>query len=150
MVRRPPRSTRTDTLFPCTTLFRSLVGAVAFLRGGGLRARGRLLGRQLDLLGDRVDASLDTAGIIIGLELRCHHVAADPARQRVGQDRFEPIADRDINPPLARRDQEDDAVILPLAADTPGTAELVAIIADRMRSADHTSELQSIIRISYA
>src|SRR3546814_2368981 len=24
MVRRPPRSTRTDTLFPCTTLFRSL------------------------------------------------------------------------------------------------------------------------------
>src|SRR3546814_3409177 len=59
----------------------ALVGAVAFLRGGGLRARGRLLGRQLDLLGDRVDASLDTAGIIIGLELRCHHVADDPARQ---------------------------------------------------------------------
>src|SRR3546814_15388466 len=28
MIRRPPRSTRTDTLFPYTTLFRSLVGAV--------------------------------------------------------------------------------------------------------------------------
>src|SRR3546814_14860924 len=27
MVRRPPRSTRTDTLFPYTTLFRSLNGA---------------------------------------------------------------------------------------------------------------------------
>src|SRR3546814_16360314 len=26
MIRRPPRSTRTDTLFPDTTLFRSLVG----------------------------------------------------------------------------------------------------------------------------
>src|SRR3546814_21016577 len=26
MRRRPPRSTRTDTLFPCTTLFRSDVG----------------------------------------------------------------------------------------------------------------------------
>src|SRR3546814_20505132 len=26
MIRRPPRSTRTDTLFPCTTLFRSFVG----------------------------------------------------------------------------------------------------------------------------
>src|SRR3546814_16782780 len=25
MIRRPPRSTRTDTLFPCTTLFRSLL-----------------------------------------------------------------------------------------------------------------------------
>src|SRR3546814_20222857 len=26
MIRRPPSSTRTDTLFPCTTRFRSLVG----------------------------------------------------------------------------------------------------------------------------
>src|SRR3546814_13393375 len=29
MIRRPPRSTRTDTLFPYTTLFRSLWGATA-------------------------------------------------------------------------------------------------------------------------
>src|SRR3546814_10544391 len=28
MIRRPPRSTRTDTLFPYTTLFRSLAGAL--------------------------------------------------------------------------------------------------------------------------
>src|SRR3546814_820796 len=28
MIRRPPRSTRTDTLFPYTTLFRSIVGHV--------------------------------------------------------------------------------------------------------------------------
>src|SRR3546814_10529786 len=28
MLRRPPRSTRTDTLFPYTTLFRSVQGAV--------------------------------------------------------------------------------------------------------------------------
>src|SRR3546814_4144104 len=33
MIRRPPRSTRTDTLFPYTTLFRSL--ARADDRGGG-------------------------------------------------------------------------------------------------------------------
>src|SRR3546814_6202763 len=33
MIRRPPRSTRTDTLFPYTTLFRSLV--VAQQRGLG-------------------------------------------------------------------------------------------------------------------
>src|SRR3546814_16354148 len=31
MIRRPPRSTRTDTLFPYTTLFRSLVAAEAGL-----------------------------------------------------------------------------------------------------------------------
>src|SRR3546814_13305886 len=35
MIRRPPRSTRTDTLFPYTTLFRSLC------RGRGLQAGGR-------------------------------------------------------------------------------------------------------------
>src|SRR3546814_18061529 len=29
MIRRPPRSTRTDTLFPYTTLFRSLRGMIA-------------------------------------------------------------------------------------------------------------------------
>src|SRR3546814_18288635 len=28
MIRRPPRSTRTDTLFPYTTLFRSLFGLI--------------------------------------------------------------------------------------------------------------------------
>src|SRR3546814_1960596 len=31
MIRRPPRSTRTDTLFPYTTLFRSWTVAVSFL-----------------------------------------------------------------------------------------------------------------------
>src|SRR3546814_16197524 len=30
MIRRPPRSTRTDTLFPYTTLFRSAGGCIAF------------------------------------------------------------------------------------------------------------------------
>src|SRR3546814_7726483 len=32
MIRRPPRSTRTDTLFPYTTLFRSGLGDLAFDR----------------------------------------------------------------------------------------------------------------------
>src|SRR3546814_17037979 len=44
MIRRPPRSTRSDTLFPYPTLFRSLV------RGGSLAVS--LLGyRQHELLG---------------------------------------------------------------------------------------------------
>src|SRR3546814_18840139 len=34
MIRRPPRSTRTDTLFPYTTLFRSLDGWDTFERLG--------------------------------------------------------------------------------------------------------------------
>src|SRR3546814_15247541 len=37
MIRRPPRSTRTDTLFPYTTLFRSfaIVGIIAAFSAGG-------------------------------------------------------------------------------------------------------------------
>src|SRR3546814_8187437 len=34
MIRRPPRSTRTDTLFPYTTLFRSITGTKIFISGG--------------------------------------------------------------------------------------------------------------------
>src|SRR3546814_9139251 len=34
MIRRPPRSTRTDTLFPYTTLFRSLAQGRQRLQGG--------------------------------------------------------------------------------------------------------------------
>src|SRR3546814_15050271 len=44
MIRRPPRSTRTDTLFPYTTLFRSQEAKVdAILDRLDLRSGGRLL-----------------------------------------------------------------------------------------------------------
>src|SRR3546814_6877240 len=36
MIRRPPRSTRTDTLFPYTTLFRSAAGAGAAMAAAGI------------------------------------------------------------------------------------------------------------------
>src|SRR3546814_10139720 len=35
MIRRPPRSTRTDTLFPYTTLFRSMVTSAPVMRHAG-------------------------------------------------------------------------------------------------------------------
>src|SRR3546814_17503168 len=35
MIRRPPRSTRTDTLFPYTTLFRSRCAEASLCDGGG-------------------------------------------------------------------------------------------------------------------
>src|SRR3546814_7413077 len=38
MIRRPPRSTRTDTLFPYTTLFRSSQGGLGQLRSETSRA----------------------------------------------------------------------------------------------------------------
>src|SRR3546814_17200034 len=46
MIRRPPRSTRTDTLFPYTTLFRSLLARATVDVDGELVAHGA--GRQED------------------------------------------------------------------------------------------------------
>src|SRR3546814_14168029 len=43
MIRRPPRSTRTDTLFPDTTLFRSghqQMAGLIFVRGGTAPGKG--------------------------------------------------------------------------------------------------------------
>src|SRR3546814_437873 len=39
MIRRPPRSTRTDTLFPYTTLFRSFLARAIVLRCGSIHGR---------------------------------------------------------------------------------------------------------------
>src|SRR3546814_10455747 len=53
MIRRPPRSTRTDTLFPYTTLFRSLRNALQAVGSAGtiiLRTRTR---RQVTVGGTR-------------------------------------------------------------------------------------------------
>src|SRR3546814_7209776 len=48
MIRRPPRSTRTDTLFPYTTLFRSEVAEAALL---AVQQVDQLLDRQVGRLG---------------------------------------------------------------------------------------------------
>src|SRR3546814_3914895 len=88
MIRRPPRSTRTDTLFPYTTLFRSCLA-------------GRLLGRA----GHRQVIEADDA---------------------LGRDRCEV------------------EVALGQGADARGAVQVAP------RSEEHTSELQSLMRISYA
>src|SRR3546814_1153028 len=98
MLRRPPRSTRTDTLFPYTTLFRS-----DRVRATGPRDR---LSRQRARVRDPGAAVVDG----IGAE-HLHPVAAVGERH--------PVA-------LVRR---------------PGEVD---------RSEEHTSELQSLMRISYA
>src|SRR3546814_18392551 len=42
MIRRPPRSTRTDTLFPYTTLFRSLLTDEQGVQAVGIAAKDRV------------------------------------------------------------------------------------------------------------
>src|SRR3546814_18783091 len=55
MIRRPPRSTRTDTLFPYTTLFRSLCDLLVFLFVAGFDTSKNMLTLIMNFLIDRPD-----------------------------------------------------------------------------------------------
>src|SRR3546814_16666730 len=75
MIRRPPRSTRTDTLFPYTTLFRSdpIVGSVS--SSLELRERENMIILKRVLLSHRLrelDASRE-AGRTLAFEIPAHH-----------------------------------------------------------------------------
>src|SRR3546814_19303161 len=67
MIRRPPRSTRTDTLFPYTTLFRpedsAVINRMGFNNGGQAAAIARLErhGPQSGLTGINIGANKDAA-----------------------------------------------------------------------------------------
>src|SRR3546814_1434904 len=129
MLRRPPRSTRTDTLLPYTTLFRSR----ADHEGNAPAPGGELClgqhGLQQDRDEDRAKLAADQGQI-----LKAGPEAAVRARRHFGQiGRARAIfaAERQALKD-ARGDQD------------RGTGE------PRLRSEEHTSELQSLMRISYA
>src|SRR3546814_2611892 len=126
MIRRPPRSTRTDTLFPYTTLFRSdpfrirqafglllllnaLLAAIQFF-GAPLAAAYYGQPMVADLL--RVQALLFLATPFIALPEVMMSRALDFRRQAI--------------------------------------VNLLAAFAGAGRSEEHTSELQSLMRNSYA
>src|SRR3546814_16864866 len=67
MIRRPPRSTRTDTLFPYTTLFRSLG---AFERTGAGIAR----------IEDAVDILAEAGDVAVAADDRQRRAGGDDAR----------------------------------------------------------------------
>src|SRR3546814_9355830 len=111
MIRRPPRSTRTDTLFPYTTLFRTARcgGAGCLLRLGHC-----VINRQADMRGaafargDARDHLRAVSERLLGME------SAGFTRHPLGDDLG------------------------------------VFVYEDRHRSEEHKSELQSLMRISYA
>src|SRR3546814_15815025 len=79
MIRRPPRSTRTDTLFPYTTLFRSERGQEVEPEGDVVpRTSGRALGRVRMLPALRNHAEHGGGGA------RVHPTAAVHGRSLVG------------------------------------------------------------------
>src|SRR3546814_9885069 len=106
MLRRPPRSTRTDTLFPYTTLFRSC---------HQFRPADHALGGAVDLSGHPV---------------RCD--VLDPVQR-----------DGAVTMAAASASQEREVVIRVRGLVNRYDENIV-------RSEEHTSELQSLMRISYA
>src|SRR3546814_9279481 len=112
MIRRPPRSTRTDTLFPYTTLFRSRLGL------DGLRRQER-------------HGRLDARPVADVLCCLCQQDGgagmAGPGRRRVFQMR--------------------DGAFMQAGGQKRGAKIEMRV---EQRSEEHTSELQSLMRISYA
>src|SRR3546814_19957051 len=62
MIRRPPRSTRTDTLFPYTTLFRSSILGAPFLVMGKVDGRAATQKPNYNVEGWLVDLSPEERG----------------------------------------------------------------------------------------
>src|SRR3546814_4638680 len=106
MIRRPPGSTRTDTLFPSTTLFRSI-------------HRRRFRATRLDPL---------------------QWVAGHEASDR-------PVLQPGAAPRARAREQVDPRL---LGRAGQAGAPLRGRPGDHARSEEHTSELQSLMRSSYA
>src|SRR3546814_13945353 len=129
MIRRPPRSTRTDTLFPYTTLFRSFHVrrvALATRLAAAVVQRLQRLARGLSVA-ERAERG------------RVVHFQSDPqrlVRRQRGCVRQGLLQQRQRRFRL-RREQHRGRL-------------LGARSQRRLRSEEHTSELQSLMRISYA
>src|SRR3546814_20413932 len=98
MIRRPPRSTRTDTLFPYTTLFRSLPERILTLRRdeiGVVDQKDRDLALQIlpleivpaafgraDAVADEYHRRVRDDRAILGLERRDIDIGAEAQRRR--------------------------------------------------------------------
>src|SRR3546814_4689223 len=128
MFRRPPRSTRTDTPFPYTTLFRSNSGQPVAQVGQG-QARVAVVNEdaarrlpQMPMLQGVVDEDVVPPAMPALVD---GHAGDDP---RTGKVRRRPALLLRLRPSTARAARQD----------------------DRIRSEEHTSELQSLMRISYA
>src|SRR3546814_5264335 len=115
MIRRPPRSTRTDTLFPYTTLFRSLV----------LIKNGAAVGKP------SVSMPASRVKLAIAEVLKSEGYVVDARVSGEG----------------AKKTLE---IVLKYYEGRPVIERLQRVSRSSLRSEEHTSELQSLMRISYA
>src|SRR3546814_107738 len=166
MIRRPPRSTRTDTLFPYTTLFRSNVGgtvAGAIIGGlvgnqvGGGRgkkvatAAGAVAGGYV---GNRVDRNHVGGQVVNRTERQCHTVTdTSESSHVVGYDVTYRTADgstdtmRMGSKPGSRISlgTQDKTVGYDVTYRYEGTEQTIRMDQKPGRSAEHTTELQSLM-----
>src|SRR3546814_15640824 len=86
MIRRPPRSTRTDTLFPYTTLFRSIFAALRRTEQDRVVGSRRRIGLEgcLNELGE--DEALVGIGLFEGVPDRADDPDAKPGEGRLEED----------------------------------------------------------------
>src|SRR3546814_4066161 len=112
MIRRPPRTTRPDTLFPYTTLFRSG------------RPYTQVQERMLEALAQRVSSTLHRLSLFTDVQ----------AERRTLSDILESSSDG----------------IFTVGLDTQIRSWNPAMARIAGRSEEHTSELQSLMRSSYA
>src|SRR3546814_2936810 len=134
MIRRPPRSTRTDTLFPYTTLFRSWTYGVvvqpSFVPG-------------LTFTADRIEVTLDnglTAFSPANFLSSCFDSTDYPNNSACGN------FTRNGQGYIVTANQTTfNAAIIKYHGEIYNLNYLLPL-----RSEEHTSELQSLMRISYA
>src|SRR3546814_9276810 len=134
MIRRPPRPTRTDTLFPYTTLFRSVLPMADELlaeAGIGRHALDAIaVGRGPGAFtGVRLGVSL-AQGMALALDLPVITVSS--------------LAALALEAP-----EEEGTAILAVIDARMGEIYAACYRRDDNRSEEHTSELQSLMRISY-
>src|SRR3546814_7072839 len=129
MIRQPPRSTRPDTLCPYTTLFRSEITGIDLVHEQLRVAAGETLGYGQEAVKSQGHA----------IEFRIY--AEDAARG------YTPTT----GPILVLHPPEGDGVRWDSGVLQGGevTSAFDPMIA-KLRSEEHTSELQSLMRISYA
>src|SRR3546814_15323090 len=109
MIRRPPRSTRTDTLFPYTTLFRSVDGLTGGAVAGVRVEHLRLLARSVLLTGTTLRHTRDRVKADGTLPAGNFHGSQRP-RERLAWSQVcrvspvpHPASERRLCPPAPRR-----------------------------------------------
>src|SRR3546814_7121067 len=125
MIRRPPISTRTDTLFPYTTLFRSVIYSVGGKFDGSFNEAAWVGAERYREETDESYGEFEIASPAQSLQ----------ALQSFAQRGFSPIVAIGFNHASA---------LAEVAPKFPKTRFAI------VRSEEHTSELQSLMRNSYA